>query len=203
MLPGLFAAGDVAGGAPKKYIPGCWVEGQIAAKGAVRFIHSHSIPVPPEREQVERELDRVYRLYAPEKEVIDGIAPHELEERLQHTMDEFAGGRKTFYEMNQQGLSIAQKKLMQLKKETHHLLARDFHALMRAHEVIDRIDVARVLLAHLLERKETRWPGFQTRSDFPQNGGAQWCRFINSYMGSEHERIYLLQKEVKSYQKFH
>ena len=31
-IKGLFAAGDVAGGAPKKYVSGAWVEAKIAVK---------------------------------------------------------------------------------------------------------------------------------------------------------------------------
>ena len=40
--------------------------------------------------------------------------------------------------------------------------------LMLAHEVIDRLDVAEVLIHHLKFRRETRWPGWQTRMDYPQ-----------------------------------
>ena len=31
-INGLFAAGDVAGGAPKKYVSGAWVEAKIAVR---------------------------------------------------------------------------------------------------------------------------------------------------------------------------
>ncbi|MFQ5800874.1 MAG: adenylyl-sulfate reductase subunit alpha, partial [Candidatus Hydrothermarchaeales archaeon] len=37
-LPGLFAAGDVAGGAPYKFVSGCWAEGVIAARAAVKYV---------------------------------------------------------------------------------------------------------------------------------------------------------------------
>jgi len=36
---------------------------------------------------------------------------------------------------------------------------------MNTLEVIDRFDVAEVLVHHLKYRKETRWPGGQTRMD--------------------------------------
>ena len=40
---GLYAAGDVAGGSPKKYVTGCFVEGEIAAKAANNFIKNKEI----------------------------------------------------------------------------------------------------------------------------------------------------------------
>ena len=39
-LKGLYAAGDVAGGSPKKYVTGAFVEGEIAAGSAVKYIES-------------------------------------------------------------------------------------------------------------------------------------------------------------------
>ena len=202
-IPGLFAAGDVAGGAPKKYIPGCWVEGQIAARGALAFIRSPRARLYPDQAQIEKERERVYRFYAPEKKALEGITPHELEERLQIVMDECAGGRRNFFEMNEWGLKMAQKRLTQLTREADYLLAENMHELMCAHEVVDRIDVARVVVAHLLGRRETRWPGFQTRTDYPHCGGTSWCKFINSSMNPESGVITLVERDIKGYQQFH
>lgn len=50
-LPGLYAAGDVAGGAPKKYVSGCIAEGEIAAASAVEDITGEEIAraaLPPD-----------------------------------------------------------------------------------------------------------------------------------------------------------
>ena len=41
-IEGLYAAGDVAGGAPQKYVTGALAEGEIAAKSAVEYIESLS-----------------------------------------------------------------------------------------------------------------------------------------------------------------
>lgn len=38
---------------------------------------------------------------------------------------------------------------------------------MQAMETIDRVDVAEAVVHHLKARKETRWAGWQTRSDYP------------------------------------
>ncbi|MEC4682546.1 MAG: hypothetical protein VST70_02540 [Nitrospirota bacterium] len=52
---------------------------------------------------------------------------------------------------------------------------------MLAHEVVDRVDVAKVLVAHLIARKETRWPGFQTRQDYPDSD-ERYGHFVNSFV---------------------
>jgi adenylylsulfate reductase subunit A len=82
--------------------------------------------------------------------------------------------------MNEERLEIALRQLKVLKSQVKYLVARDLHELMLAHEVIDRIDVAEVLVHHLLYRKETRWPGFQTRVDYPERDDQNWLKFVNS-----------------------
>ena len=89
-----------------------------------------------------------------------------MEESLQKIMDEYAGGISRYYEMNERELSIAQRKLEKLKNQVKYLTAGDLHELMNCHEVIDRIDVARVLVKHLQYRKETRWPAYQSNLDY-------------------------------------
>jgi adenylylsulfate reductase subunit A len=98
----------------------------------------------------------------------DGVSPLEMEERMQRLMDEYAGGTSQFYRTNEERLDYAMKHLKTLQDQTRYLLAGDLHDLMCAHEVIDRLDVAEVLVHHLKFRKETRWAGWQTRSDYPE-----------------------------------
>ena len=98
----------------------------------------------------------------------DGINPAEMEERLQRLMDEYAGGVHQFYRMNEERLVHALKHIRKLQDQAEFLHVGDLHGLMGAHEVIDRLNVAEVLVHHLLYRKETRWPGWQTRMDYPE-----------------------------------
>ncbi|MFQ5800572.1 MAG: adenylylsulfate reductase, partial [Candidatus Hydrothermarchaeales archaeon] len=114
------------------------------------------------------------------KKIGHGMTPKEMEERLQKVMDEYAGGIKTFYETDEKRLNIALRHLRSLKEQTRYLIVDDFHELMLTHEVIDRIDVAEVLIHHLLYRKETRWPGFQTKIDYPERDDINWLKFVNS-----------------------
>ena len=89
-IPGLFAAGDTAGGNPNKFVGGCAVEGKIAARGALRFMAGLAHP-PLDSAQVAAEKERVF---APllRAGAADGITATEMEERLQRLMDEYAGG---------------------------------------------------------------------------------------------------------------
>ncbi|MFQ6136886.1 MAG: adenylyl-sulfate reductase subunit alpha [Candidatus Hydrothermarchaeales archaeon] len=178
-LKGLYAAGDVAGGAPYKFASGCWVEGIIAARAAVEYVAEQS-EITADEDQIKREKRRVFEPLKRYEEVGDGVTPKEMEERLQKVMDEYAGGISTFYEMNEERLEVALRQLEVLKGQVKYLVARDLHELMLAHEVIDRIDVAEVLAHHLLYRKETRWPGFQTRVDHPERDDQNWLKFVNS-----------------------
>lgn len=178
-LPGLYAAGDVTGGYPYKFVSGCWAEGVIAARAAA--LHAAAAPKAPVSDgAVRSEMDRVYAPIRRYAEVSDGVTPAEMEERLQKVMDEYAGGVGTFYEMNQERLEVALKLVRKLREEFSFLIARDWHELMQCHEVIDRVEVAEAVVIHLMHRKETRWPGYQTRLDYTERDDFQWLKFINS-----------------------
>lgn len=178
-LPGLYAAGDVAGGAPYKFISGCWAEAVIAARTAAQ--EAAQAPLPQaDPGQGETEKSRALAPLRRFQEVGEGVAPQEMEERLQKIMDEYAGGVSVFYEMNQERLEVARRKLRRLEGQVQYLIARDPHQLMLAQEVIDRLEVARAVVEHLLHRRETRWPGYQTRLDCPERDDARWLKFVNS-----------------------
>jgi len=165
-VPGLFAAGETAGGNPNKFVGGCAVEGRLSARGAVDYIEKTTLP-PLDTKQVEKEKERVFAPFMRGPE-FDGVNPMEMEERMQRLMDEYAGGIHQFYRMNEERLDHALKNIKMLQDQTKYLYAKDLHSLMSAHEVSDRLDVAEVLVHHLKYRKETRWPGWQTRMDYPE-----------------------------------
>jgi adenylylsulfate reductase subunit A len=51
---------------------------------------------------------------------------------------------------------------------------------MQAHETIDRVDVSEAVCHHLQARKETRWAGWQTRSDYPEVDNENFDCFVES-----------------------
>jgi adenylylsulfate reductase subunit A len=177
-LPNLFAAGDVAGGAPYKFVSGCFAEGKIAALTAISEIRSEQSSMADlDLAQVNEEETRVFSYL---ENASGEYSPEELEERMQKVMDEYAGGIRTAYKMNEAGLAMADNYLQRISSDLPRMKARDLHELMNAHEVVDRIDVSLVLVSHLRARKESRWPGFQSRTDFPETDPLNWSVFVNS-----------------------
>lgn len=189
-LQGLYAAGDVAGGAPKKYVTGCFAEGEIAALAVLDYIETAE-PVQIEESQVWQELARTFGpLDKP-----DGRESDEYEARLQKTMDEYAGGIATNYELCGTKLVIARELLEVLQQEVaDHITARDMYQLVKAHEVIDRVLVARALVEHLLYRKETRWRSYQERVDYQGREDSRWLIFVNSVYDRETAKIKILER---------
>ncbi len=178
-LEGLYAAGDVAGGAPFKFVSGCWAEGVLAARAMGIAIREMPYPTVSETQMAQIET-RIFTPLRRHGTLRYAVKPAELEARLQKIMEQYAGGRATYYEMNAAMLSIARIQLAALPDATERLVADDLHQLMKAHEVMDRIDVAQVLVEHLLYREETRWPSYQTRTDFPERDDVHWLKFVNS-----------------------
>ncbi|MCK8816110.1 adenylyl-sulfate reductase subunit alpha [Natroniella sulfidigena] len=189
-LDGLYAAGDVAGGAPKKYVTGAMAEGEIAVLDALEYIQGVDLTESQSKELSE-ELERVY---AP-LECEEGVGPSELEERLQKIMDEYAGGLSTNYQLHEEKLLQARRLLKILDQDLASGKAENLHQLMNLHEVIDRVIVARVLVEHLLYRKETRWKSYQQRLDYPERDDQNWFKFVNSVYDQKRDQIEIVERE--------
>ena len=188
-LPGLYAAGDVSGGAPYKFVSGCWVEGAIAAETAVADImdvRTMMVDIGTLGDGIEASRARILAPYRRDSQTPGPVVlPQEAEERLQKIMDEYAGGLSSAYQTNKAMLTMAEQKLDALEKQLTYLMARSPHDLMQAHEVIDRLLVAQALVKHMLTREETRWPAFHSRSDFPERNDADWLNFVNTRYNKE------------------
>lgn len=188
-LPGLFAAGETAGGNPNKFVGGCAAEGKLAARGALAFIGGPGAVLPElDVPQVEAEKRR---LYAPlfRGPDFDGVTPLEMTQRLQRLMDEYAGGTSQFYRTNEERLDYALRHIKILQEQFRFLVARDLHDLMAANETMDRVDVAEAVCHHLKARRETRWAGWQTRTDYPERDDANFDCFVETRRDPAHGAI--------------
>jgi len=187
-LPGLYAAGDAAGGAPKKYITGCFAEAQMAIE---HFLSSASVPSRPTASEsaVNEALQEVSRPLVSEP----GLGFLAVEERMQKIMEEYAGGSTENYETSRDKLLLARSFLEDLEHRSSDMFAGTPHDLMRTHETADRIVLARLLVEHLLARRETRWPVYQTRLDYPLRNDLEFNVFINSFL--ENGRITICKRE--------
>ena len=191
-ISGLFAAGDVAGGAPKKYVSGAWVEGKIAAKAAVEEVKGIEL-LHINGEGINKEKERILSCMNGR----EGMSPEKLESNLQEIMDEYAGGATSHYELTESKLIIARKKLKKLNGKLQFLGAGNKHELVSCLELIDRFDVAKVLIEHLIYRKETRWPVFQTRTDYPEKDDTNWLGFVNSVYDPVEDRVRIIKRALK------
>lgn len=193
-VQGLYAAGEVAGGAPKKYVSGSWVEARIAATTALEDIKEKDIE-DGDAELIQKEKARIL---APFMKKTDGISPQGVRERLQKIMDEFAGGISMNYALQEERLLEARRLLKSLKEHSKNISATNSYHLVEALECIDRIDVARVLVEHLIYRKETRWLCYQTRLDYPQKDDNRWRVFVNSVYNPDTDEIQMRERPLSS-----
>lgn len=187
-LRGLYAAGDVAGGSPQKYVTGCFVEGKIAAQAAMQYLKQPAVTSVVDSEQIELAAEAVNRFFADHPSVYQS---EDIEEAMQKIMDDYAGGISSGYMFNTAKLQQAKIYIDELRKLSLKLRADSMTKLLAIYEVIDRLEVCRVLIHHLEARKETRWHSFQENADYPEKDDEHWLKFVNSVVQEGQVKIIL------------
>lgn len=180
-IKGLFAAGDVAGGCPQKYVTGALVEGEIAALEAIRQIKQEKISIYEFSENDESSLLDKKVLEAEDFLNFDKplFSIEDLEEAMQKIMDTYAGGISRNYAYNEKQLNIADEKIDEVINLTNKLRAEDMHELMFVYELKERLTVCKSVIAHLRERKETRWHSFAENLDYREKSD-EYLKYVNS-----------------------
>lgn len=182
-IHGLFAAGDVAGGCPQKYVTGALAEGEIAAQAiAERLEGSGKGFVVNEVEDSELSQNAFakkseYERFLNNKQGLVDI--EQTEEAMQKIMDQYAGGISTDYQYNEARLELADEKIKFLEQSIDNLAAQDSDDLLRIYEIRERLTVCRSVIAHLKARKETRWHSFAENMDYPAKSD-DWLKYVNS-----------------------
>lgn len=196
-IQGLYAAGDVAGGCPQKYVTGALVEGEIAAEAIIhsnneltKKYEEHKL-TEQEEEQLLTEKVQEYDKILNEKQPIFTV--EQLEEAMQKVMDTYAGGIGSHYQFNEKQLSLAEEKINQIEQLAEGLSAEDMHELMFVYELKERLTVCKVLIAHLRARKETRWHSFAENLDYPEKSD-EWLKYVNSRM--EDGKIQIIYRDL-------
>ena len=179
----LYAAGDVAGGCPQKYVTGALVEGKIAAKDMVRQGLSDVSGLDEAQEKAIL-AEKVAEYNAALGETDSFFTVEQLEEAMQKVMDTYAGGIGSHYQYNEKQLALADEKIDQLMELAAHVGASDYHELLFVYELRERLTVCKVLIAHLRARKETRWHSFAENLDYPEQR-ADWLKYVNSRMDGD------------------
>lgn len=175
---GLYAAGDVAGGCPQKYVTGALVEGEIAAMDIVEKLKTQTFDTTDAKE--EQLLDdkvKEYNHILSDKDSIFTI--EQMEEAMQKVMDAYAGGISSHYQFNENCLNLAKEKINNLITLSGQLSAKDYHELMFYYELKERLTICLTLIEHLKARKETRWHSFAENLDYPQKSD-DWKKYVNT-----------------------
>lgn len=198
-LRGLFAAGDVAGGCPQKYVTGAFAEGEISAKAAAASLTEPQ--VLPDAQEVQAKKDWIASLFDPRGASAETDA---LEEAMQAVMDEYAGGIQTQYRFSEASLQTADKRIGELQQRAKGLKAAEPQEVVYILELLDRLTLCRAVIAHLRARRETRWHSFAEYTDYPQQDPA-WDLYVNSRMkNGKLEMVFRpLVKEQDRYEHFH
>lgn len=179
-LKGLYAAGDVAGGCPQKYVTGALVEGEIAAEAIISDLQNEAFDLSAAAVQNEPLAHKKYEEVIGYSHNPQGIYTiSQVEEAMQKVMDAYAGGIGAYYEYNEAKLQIADTQIDSLIRLSEELYAEDSYDLMTLYELKERLEVAKVVIAHLGARKETRWHSFAENTDYP-NQNDDYLKYINS-----------------------
>ncbi len=222
-IEGLYAAGDVAGGCPQKYVTGALAEGEIAAEAILEYLGNKDAET---RGKGATEKQRYASGQAEEKTVtkitkdteiaedqkLSEIAEakkaeyeshlnaprslmnaEQLEEAMQKIMDQYAGGIGTDYRYSETSLAKADEKIAALLPVVDTLAATDTYELMKIYELRERLIVCRAVIAHLAARKETRWHSFGENTDYPDQS-EDWMKYVNSRM--ENGEIKILYRDL-------
>lgn len=200
-IEGLFAAGDVAGGCPQKYVTGALAEGEIAGFSVVEFVKSNK-GVGIDEKSINKHISEIEHFLGEDNA---RFTTEQLEEAMQTVMDTYAGGIKTNYCFNEKQLEIADDKIVRLIELSETLHADDFQELMYIYELRERLTVCRSVIAHLKARHETRWHSFAENLDYPEKDDKNWRRYVNSRLENGEIKIILrdLHKGGKPYEHIH
>ena len=211
-IEGLYAAGDVAGGAPQKYVTGALAEGEIAAKSAVEYIESLSAirqaqgpdissvnllekisegEVAEHVAEIEKFLGkRINNTFEKARDEGGDTVEH-LEEEMQTVMDAYAGGIKTGYRYSENQLAVALEEIKKIEARTDSLRAADLQEVMYIYELKERLTVCKSVIAHLAARHETRWHSFAENLDYPEKDNINFRKYVNSRLENGEIKIIL------------
>lgn len=192
-INGLYAAGDVAGGCPQKYVTGAMVEGEIAALDMIQKLDEEGgnknikATDKNDRKAFDEKVNEYNSFLAGKTQQFTTEA---IEEAMQKVMDNYAGGISTHYQFNEKQLELADEKIRQLIRLVDGLHADDMHDLMFVYELKERLTVCLSVIAHLGARKETRWHSFAENLDHPDKSD-DWMKYVNSkYIDGKLQIIY-------------
>jgi adenylylsulfate reductase subunit A len=189
-VKGLFTSGDGVGCSGHKFSSGSHAEGRIAAKSMAQYVRDHADFKPTLKETKEELVNLVYkpvRVFLDNCQMTTDIdinpnyaKPAGMAMRLMKATNEYGGGVGTYYSTGGKYLEMGMELLQLMREDCEKLAAGDLHELMRCWEIYHRIWTVESHLRHIQFRKETRYPGFYYRADYPGQDDKNWFCFVNS-----------------------
>ena len=222
-IEGLYAAGDVAGGCPQKYVTGALAESEIAAEAILEYLGNKDAETrgkgatEKQRDAFGQTEEKTVTKIAKDTEIVEDkklseiaeakkaeyeshlnaprslMNAEQLEEAMQKIMDQYAGGIGTDYRYSETSLAKADEKIAALLPVVDTLAATDAYELMQIYELRERLIICRAVIAHLAARKETRWHSFGENTDYPDQS-EDWMKYVNSCM--ENGEIKILYRDL-------
>ncbi|NVL90445.1 MAG: adenylyl-sulfate reductase subunit alpha [Desulfobacterales bacterium] len=192
---GLFTSGDGVGASGHKFSSGSHAEGRMAIKALCKYVRDNADFAPTLKQSTQELVDVTYqpvRLYLdnckyttaeeinPNYTKPDGFAM-----RLMKATNEYGGGWMTYYQTSDKALEILQDLFNVMREDSMKLGAGDLHTLMRCWEMRHRLTTVEAHCRHIYFRKESRYPGFYYKADYPGTDDANWFCFTNSKMNPE------------------
>ncbi len=156
-VPGLFAAGDCADQMRCLHI--CTTGGYLSGKMAAEY----SLNLPGLKKAAVTQVGELKdRTFAPMES--EGTMHYkELEDTMRLMLWQNAGPAR-----NEKSLKVALEKLNRLEGYYSRVAASNYHELMRVHESMQILQVAKMMCTASLARKETRFGVYHNRTDFPE-----------------------------------
>jgi len=187
---GLFTAGDGVGCSGHKFSSGSHYEGRIVGKMMARFAKNNADFKPEPEMTAQEAADMVYKPvrvfeefkgYSTDIDVNPNYCkPAGMTMRLMKATNEYGAGTATYYQTSGKALEMIMDMFADMHEDCEKLAAGDLHELMRCWEIFHRIYTVEAHLRHIQFRKETRYPGFYYRADFPGQDDDNWFCFVNS-----------------------
>jgi len=175
-LPGLYAAGDEAGGIPGSVAPGAFTMGYLAAESAAKRAAGTGAVADGKGEE---------ELVAFCNEILNrsGGNPWEDAQATIHNHMSDYNIRFRSQTMARRGLEC-----LDYLENTMRLAAANPHELTHCLEMRNLIECGKIILRSTIERKESRGKIFQ-RKDFPEQDDANWFCFLGQKLESGQVRF--------------
>jgi succinate dehydrogenase/fumarate reductase flavoprotein subunit len=181
-IPGLFAAGDEAGGIPQSVVPGALTMGHLAAESAVEFARRvKSVPDGRGAESVSEFCEAIIARK-------EGDPWEDAQATIQNIM--------STYNLEIKSETMANRGLESLSylKDVMRLVAATPHEMAHCLEMRNLIECAEMILRATIERKESRYSQLK-RADFPERDDENLFCFLGQRL--EEERVVFEKRQVQ------